>query len=100
MRLGALQVNDRELRDLCLRHGVERLQAFGSVLRDDFGPESDVDLLVHFKENVKPGLSGLISLQQDLEALLGRRVDLAEPSQLKWVIRDRVLEEARLVFAA
>lgn len=100
MKLGALEVDDAKLASLCAKHQVARLDAFGSVLRPDFGPGSDVDLLVRFQPGYRPGLLALSSLEEELAELLGRRVDMAEPSQLKWVIRDRVLEEAQVVFAA
>lgn len=100
MRLGKLEVDGRALNSLCEQWGVRKLKAFGSVLREDFGDESDVDLLVTFLPGRKPGLFGLVDFQEQLQSLLGRKVDLAEPEQLKWVIRDRVLQEARVVYAA
>ena len=64
---------------LCRRHGVERLDVFGSVLREDFRPESDVDFLVVFLNNdYGPWLNKNMELQDDLERLLGRTVDLVD----------------------
>lgn len=98
--MGRLEVDGRALNQLCEQWGVHKLEAFGSVLREDFGDESDVDLLVTFLPGRKPKLLGLADFQEQLQSLLGRNVDLAEPEQLKWVIRDRVLQEARVVYAA
>lgn len=99
MKLGKLIVNGEALITICRRWNVAKIEAFGSVLRDDFGPESDVDLLVSFNSGTKPSFAELMALQDALEALLGRKVDLAQPQQLKWVIRDRVLAEAQVVYA-
>lgn len=99
MRLGKLEVDGPALNQLCKQWGVHKLEAFGSVLREDFGDESDVDLLVTFLPGRKPKLFGLVEFQEQLQTLLARRVDLAEPGQLKWVIRDGVLREAQVVYA-
>ena len=74
------------------RHGASNLRVFGSVARGEAGPDSDVDFLVDFG----PGASLLdhVALLQDLEDLLGRRVDLVSARALHWYIKDRVLAEA------
>jgi len=87
-RLGA---HAQELRSL----GVRSLDLFGSVARGDARPESDVDLLVEFKE--VPGFGGYVRLRNRLEQILGRRVDLVMVSGLHPRLRDRVLREARHV---
>ena len=68
------------LADFCRRHHVRRLALFGSVLRDDFGPESDVDVLVTFAPDAGHSLSDLVDMQAELEAMFGRPVDLVEQS--------------------
>jgi predicted nucleotidyltransferase len=87
-RLGA---HAQELRSL----GVRSLDLFGSVARGDARPESDVDLLVEFKE--VPGFVGYVRLRNRLEQILGRRVDLVMVSGLHPRLRERVLREARHV---
>jgi len=87
-RLGA---HAQELRSL----GVRSLDLFGSVARGDARPESDVDLLVEFKE--VPGFVGYVRLRNRLEQILGRRVDLVMVSGLHPHLRDRVFREARHV---
>jgi hypothetical protein len=69
------------------------------VIRDDFGDDSDVDILVEFLPNAKVGLS-FFSLQNELSQILGRRVDLSTPGFLSERIRDRVASEARPVYEA
>ena len=88
------------LEQFCRRHGVRRLSVFGSVLRDDFGPESDVDLLVEFEPSVVVGLMGLSRMEYELSDLFGRRVDLNTPGGLHRRFRDRVLAEAEVLYAA
>jgi uncharacterized protein len=77
--------------ELADRYGVKSLSLFGSVCRDEAGPDSDVDLLVEFYRPV--GYFGLFALQNYLESVLGCKVDLGTPNSLKPRIRDRVLGE-------
>ncbi len=72
-------------------YGVKSLALFGSVARGEAHPDSDVDLLVEFDRPV--GLFGLIALQQRMEELLGRSVDLGTPDSLKTRIRSQVMED-------
>jgi uncharacterized protein len=93
-------IPSRKLARLCRRYHICRLAFFGSVLRADFGPKSDVDVLVEFEEGHTPGL-GFIDIQDDLSRLLGgRAVDLVTPKFLNHRIRDRVLKEARVAYGA
>ncbi len=85
--------------EFCRRNHIRRLALFGSVLRDDFGPESDVDVLVEFEEGHTPGLR-FFALELELSGLLGRRVELHTPSFLGRHFRDRVIREARVEYDA
>ena len=87
------------LAEVCRRYGVKRLSAFGSVLRDDFSPESDLDLLVEFEQGRTPGF-GFFRLQAELSDLFGRRVDLNTKASLSPYFRDKVLYEARDLYVA
>jgi predicted nucleotidyltransferase len=91
---------DREkIAAFCRRNHIRRLAVFGSVLRDDFGPDSDVDVLVEFETGHVPGLA-FIRLEQELSGLMGgRRVDLVTPKFLNERIRDRVLSAAEVQYA-
>ncbi|HVG24118.1 MAG TPA: nucleotidyltransferase family protein [Thermoanaerobaculia bacterium] len=73
-------------------HGVTSIRLFGSVARGDAGPESDVDFLIEAGAGRTPWFP--VGLIRDLEALLGRRVDVVSPNALHWYITERVLEEA------
>lgn len=91
---------DREaLAAFCRRHHIRKLGLFGSVLRDDFGPESDVDVLVEFEPGHVPGLA-FFAMEEELSRLLGRKVDLNTPGFLSPYFRDRVLEEAEVQYVA
>src|SRR5437870_835037 len=94
-----IAVDREQIADFCRRNYIRRLALFGSVLRDDFGPDSDVDVLVEFESGHVPGLA-FIRLEQELSKLLGgRRVDLVTPKFLNDRIRDRVLEDAEVQYA-
>lgn len=96
---GHLTIPQEELEELCRRNHVRRLALFGSVLRDDFGPGSDVDVLVEFEEGHVPGLE-FFRLQRELSDLLGRSVDLHTPRFLSPHFRDQVLAEADVQYDA
>lgn len=85
--------------DFCQRHHIRRLSLFGSVLRDDFRPESDVDVLVEFKLGHTPGWD-IVDLEEELSGLFGgRRVDLVNPKYLNPRLRDQILASAVVQYA-
>jgi len=84
----------------CRTHHVRRLALYGSVLRDDFGPESDVDVLVEFEPGHVPGFFGLARMERELsEAFGGRKVDLRTAEDLSRYFRDDVLATAEVQYA-
>ena len=92
---------DREtLAEFCRKHYIKRLAVFGSALRDDFRPDSDVDVLVEFEPGHVPGLFGFGGMRNELARMLGREVDLRTPEDLSRYFRDRVLAEATPQYAA
>jgi predicted nucleotidyltransferase len=95
-----IAIDKPALAKLCRQYHIRRLSFFGSVLRDDFGPQSDVDVLVEFEPEHIPGLLKLALIEADLSHLLGgRRVDLLTPKFINHRIRKRVLESAELAYA-
>jgi hypothetical protein len=92
-----IQIDRERLAEFCRRHYIRRLSLFGSVLRDDFQPESDVDVLVEFEPGHVPGFA-FISMQEELSEILGRKVDLNTPGFLSRYFRDRVLAEAEVQY--
>ena len=86
--------------EFCRRHHIRRLSLFGSVLRDDFRPESDVDVLVEFDAEHGPGLIAMAGMEIELSGLLGRKVDLLTPGFVSPYYRDRVLRDAYPLYDA
>ena len=95
-----LTVDRETIGRFCREHRIRRLSLFGSVLRDDFGPDSDVDVLVEFEPGTPMGLMGLTRVEMALSDLLGRKVDLNTPRGLHQRFRDKVLAEAEVLYAA
>lgn len=95
-----VELSKEKIADFCRRHHIRRLAFFGSVLREDFRPESDVDVLVDFDAQHVPGFIGLYAIETELSAILGgRKVDLVTPGFLNHRIRQRVLAEAEVAYA-
>jgi len=94
-----LQIDGQAVAAFCLRHHIQRLALFGSVLRDDFTPVSDVDVLVEFESGFVPGLR-FFSMEAELSTILGRKVDLNTPNFLSRYFRDQVLAEAETQYVA
>ncbi|MCY4627559.1 MAG: nucleotidyltransferase family protein [Acidobacteria bacterium] len=82
----------------CQRNGIRRLSLFGSVLRDDFGPSSDVDVLVEFAPGVRFGYLGLMAMQEELGDVVGRPVEIYAPTWLRPWMREEVETTAELVY--
>jgi len=87
------------LADFCRKHHIRRLALFGSVLRPDFGPQSDVDVLYEFEPGHEPGWA-IEAVQEELSQLIGRRVDLVPFKYLNPRVRDRILKSAEIQYAA
>ncbi len=94
-----IRLRPKEIAELCRRRHVRRLALFGSVLRDDFRPDSDVDVLVEFEPGKTPGLA-FFGMEIELSELLGRRVDLNTAAFLSRYFRDEVLSEAEDVYVS
>ncbi len=93
-----VSIPSKTLAEFCKRNHIRKLAFFGSVLREDFGPQSDVDVLVEFEEGHTPGLA-FIDIQDELSELLGgREVDLVTPKFLNDRIKDKVLKEASVAY--
>jgi predicted nucleotidyltransferase len=95
-----ITIDKERIATFCRRHHIRRLALFGSVLREDFHPDSDVDILVEFDEGHTPGFFGLMAMEDELTAMLGRKVDLRTPGDLSHLFRARVMTEAEVQYAA
>jgi predicted nucleotidyltransferase len=88
-----ISVDLQRVAEFCQQNGIRRLAVFGSALRDDFGPESDIDVLVEFEQGRTPGLK-FFWMQEELSRLFDRTVDLHTPASLSRYFRSQVLAEA------
>ncbi len=96
-----ISVPKQALAAFCRERGIRRLAIFGSALRDGFGADSDIDVLVEFEPDRTPGLFGMARMERELSALFGvRRVDLRTPEDLSRYFRRQVLAEAQVQYAA
>ncbi|MCE5323551.1 nucleotidyltransferase family protein [bacterium] len=93
-----VELNTSAIADYCRRHHIKRLSLFGSVLRSDFKPTSDVDVLVEFEPDHVPGFA-FFEMQDELSEILGRKVDLNTPGFLSHYFRQAVINESELVYA-
>lgn len=104
MKVGHLEVEEAALQGLCVKWGIARLEAFGSVLRPDFRPGSDVDLLVSFRPGARISFSDLEGMEADFATLFGRSVEVVSRSGVEssrnYLRRRAILESAELLYAA
>jgi uncharacterized protein len=94
------QLSSKELESFCQRYQVRRLSLFGSVLRDDFRADSDIDVLVQFERDARVSFLTLGKMQRELSAIFQRPVDLVPQDGLKPVIRESIISSAQEVYAA
>ena len=88
-----------KVREFCKRNHISKLSFFGSVLREDFRPESDVDVLVEFIPGMGPGFLGLSHMELELSQIIGRKADLRTPNELSRYFRDEVVSNAQVEYA-
>lgn len=94
----AISLPAEKIAEFCQRNRIRRLALFGSVIRTDFAPDSDLDVLVEFEPGHPIGLMGMARLESELTALIGRKVDLREAGELSRCFRAQVLANARPVY--
>ena len=95
-----ISVDNEGIAAFCRKHHIRRLALFGSVLREDFTPNSDIDVLADFEPGHSPGLFVIARLERELSATLeGRRIDLRTAEDLSRYFRDDVLREAEVQYA-
>jgi predicted nucleotidyltransferase len=99
MTRAQIDVPAEQIAEFCRRNHIKRLALFGSVLREDFTPQSDIDVLVEFEPDARIGLR-FFRLEQELSEMFGRKVDLNTPGFLSNYFRDEVLAEAEVYYDA
>jgi predicted nucleotidyltransferase len=99
MTKARIDIPKKRLIEFCLAHRIRQLSLFGSVLSDDFGPDSDVDVLVEFKPETRIGLILFTRLELELSEILGRKVDLNTPAFISKYFRPMVMAEREVQYA-
>jgi predicted nucleotidyltransferase len=95
-----IKLNKAEITEFCRRNKIIKLSLFGSSLREDFSPESDVDILVEFDPEARVGLMKLAGMESELSEIIGRKVDLNTPGFISKYFRDKVLAESEVQYVA
>ena len=95
----SLKIPRDEIAEFCLRNHIRRLAVFGSALREDFTPESDVDVLVEFDSGHIPGFIKLAGMEIELSGILGHKVDMRTPEDLSPYFRQEVVKSAEIQYA-
>jgi uncharacterized protein len=100
----AIELPYDALADFCRRWKILKLEVFGSVLRDDFGPDSDIDFLVTYDPQARWSLFDVVRAQNELASILGRSVDLVSRKPIEksrnWIRRHLILDSARTIYVA
>jgi len=94
-----IEVPRDRISEFCKRNHIRKLSLFGSVLRGDFGENSDVDVLIEFESGHGTGFFGLARMERELSSIFGRKVDLRTPQELSKYFRDEVLSQAEIQYA-
>lgn len=104
MKLKTIELPIEQIQIFCDRWQITEFALFGSVLRDDFRPDSDIDVLVTFAPEAKRGLSETLQMKDELQTLFGRNVDLIVKAAIErsenWLRRKNILESAQVIYAA
>ncbi len=99
-----IKIPEDQIADFCRRWKIAEFALFGSVLRDDFGPESDIDVLVRFRRDAHWGLFDLVHMEEELGVIFGRKVDLIDRLSIEesknWIRRRNILSTARTVYVS
>jgi predicted nucleotidyltransferase len=103
MKLKTIEIPIEQIQDFCDRWQIIEFALFGSVLRDDFRPDSDIDLLVTFAPEAKRGLSETLQMKDELQTIFGRNVDFIVKAAIErsenWLRRKNILESPQVIYA-
>lgn len=99
MTYHGIAIPRERIAEFCRRHHIRELAVFGSILRENFGPESDIDVLVSFLPGFSIGFIGLAALERELSEMLGRKADLRTPAELSRYFRDEVVRTREIQYA-
>ncbi len=99
IKLAGIEVDEAKLRDVCRQWGIAELSVFGFVARGESAPDSDIDLLYVFEPDARIGWN-IVDLEEELSNLFGRKVDLVSKHQVHRLVREEVLQQARVLYVA
>ena len=98
MKLGRISLTKERIAEFCRRNHIERFAYFGSIRRDDFRPDSDIDVLVDFAQEAKMDLIRMTEIEIELSDIVGKKVDMRTPQDLSKYFRDNVIREAEVQY--
>ena len=98
MKPERINITEKQITDFCRKNHILKLAFFGSVLRNDFRPDSDVDILIYLDRSVLTGLMEMARMERQLSEMIGRKVDLRTPNELSDYFRDEVIAEAEVIY--
>jgi uncharacterized protein len=98
MREDKVNLTKEQIADFCKKNHIKKFAFFGSVLRDDFRPDSDIDILVDLEPGAPIGLFEMADMELQLSDMVGRKVDLRTPQDLSKYFRNKVIEEAEVLY--
>lgn len=96
--ISQVALNRSQIEAFCRKYRVKKLSLFGSVLREDFSPDSDVDVLIEFESGARAGLLRLAAMELELSAMIKRKADLRTPAELSRYFRDEVVTQAQVQY--
>jgi predicted nucleotidyltransferase len=99
-----IEISKDKIEEFCRDNHIRSMALFGSVLREDFGPDSDIDIMVEFEEGKEPGLFELVDMQESLSNILGRKVDLVERKGVErsenYIRKKHILQNLETIYVA
>jgi hypothetical protein len=98
MKPGRVSLTEEQIAEFCQKNHIKKFAFFGSILRDDFRSDSDIDILIDLDYNYKTGLMKMARMERELSETIGRQVDLRTPEDLSDYFRDKVLSEAEVLY--
>lgn len=98
MRPERINLTKKQIEEFCQKYHIKKFAFYGSVLRDDFRQDSDIDILVDLDYNYRTGLLKMARMERELSEMIGRKVDLRTPEDLSIYFRNKVLAEAEVQY--
>jgi hypothetical protein len=98
MKPERVNLTEEQIAEFCQKNHIKKFAFFGSILRDDFRSDSDIDILIDLDYNYKTGLMKMARMERELSETIGRQVDLRTPEDLSDYFRDKVLSEAEVLY--